>query len=956
MDGKKSFRLAETASFGPFRLTPRSRLLVRGEEPVTIGGRAFDILVALVERAGEVVSRRELIDQVWPGVIVDETSLRVHLAFLRKTLGDGSHGARYIANVSGRGYCFVAPIQRSEARQPSYEAAAYVRMLNTAQMPAPLARMVGRDDAVGALIGSLMDQRFINIVAAGGMGKTTVAVAVAHRVLLDFGNAVCFVDLGAITDKALVVSAVASAVGGIAQTNEPLPALLAALSDKRLLLVLDNCEHLIEAVAPLAERIFREAPRVHILSTSREPLGAQGENIYRLLPLESPMKEEELSASEALTASAVQLFMDRAAASGYAIELTDADAPTVAGICRRLDGIALAIELVASRVGAYGIRGTAELLGSRLGLSLGGRRTALPRHQTLRAMLDWSYNLLSPAEQTVVGRLSIFASPFTLDGAMAVGQHTAIADILTSLVNKSLIWRLNIDGSIHYRLLDTMQVYAAAQLEKSGELLEVAGRHASHYMELLGSASADLNPDGAQDTTALSPHLGNIRLALEWSFSKHGDVTVGVRLAARAAPMFLSLSLLAECERWCARALSLLPTSDLGNDTELSLLTASAISTMFSLGNGDRVRATIERALALAERLSAHRQQLQLLAGLSIFLSRTAAYREALMIAERIIPLAKQSDDRAALVMAEWMIGVSHHLMGNQESAAYHCERGVRYAARWKVERVIFFRFDHRARALVAFSRNLWLRGHTDRAVELARQMVDEAIGGARPVDVCSTLTYSIPVFIWSHHLDEAEFWIEQLVAHASRNSLTPYRTVGTALRSELSLIRGDMTTGFPQLRQALNTMRNDRHTILTSGFCRALAEGLAAFGQFEEAATTIAEGIELTERGGETFDFPNLLRAQAEILLAGPRPDAARAETLLVQSIEISSRQFALAWQLHAAIPLARLWAAQQRRDEASELLLRLRSKFWTAPASLYYAAKRAVLEDPLLFAPLKD
>jgi predicted ATPase/DNA-binding winged helix-turn-helix (wHTH) protein len=950
------FRAGETAAFGPFRLTPTRRLLIKGEQAVVIGGRALDILIALLERPGQVVGRRELIDRVWPNVTVDDRSLRVHLTGLRRVLGDGEDGARYIANVSGRGYRFVADVQRSSGTVASSPIAEMAPPVRTANLPAPLARVIGRQKAIERVRALLAAGRLISIVAPGGMGKTTVGVALAHALLHDFDDSVCFVDLAAITDETLVVSAVASAVIDITQTTTTLPGLLSGLADKHLLLVLDNCEHVIEAVASLVERMLSAAERVHILATTREPLRVEGEIIYRLPPLESPLGTGDLSASEAQAASAVQLFLERSEASGHRIELTDADAPAVAAICRHLDGIALAIELAASRVGMYGIRGVADLLERRFGLLWEGRRTALPRHQTLRATLDWSYNLLSPDEQTILCRLSVFAGYFTLDGAVAVSAETGVqvaevAEAVTSLINKSLIWNSEIEGTVYHRLLDTTRAYARAKLDNNGDGPAVERRHAFHYADFLSSALFKFSPDGYQDMSPLSPHLGNVRVALGWSFSESGDTAVGVRLAAHAAPLFLSLSLLAECERWSTCALSAISSSDRGTETELALLAAAAVSSMFAVGNSGEVRATIERGLALAVTLSARGQQLQLLAGLSIFLSRTAAFREALAVAERIIAVAEQIDDQPALVMAEWMIGVSHHLIGNQAAAQLHCERGFQYATERNILQVTFFRFNHRVRAQVALARCLWLRGQPMRSIESAQQVVHEAISDGQAVDLCSTLTYAIPVFIWNNRLDDAESLIERLVNHAVRNSLAPYHAVGIALRGELAVARGDAAAGVPLLRRALSSMRADRHTVLLPGFCRVLAEGLALAGNFDEAAATIAEAMTLAQQGGESFDLPNLLRADAEIRMLGPRPDLTAAEALLLQSIEHAERQSAPAWQLHSAIPLARLWVRQQRRIEATDLLSRVRRQFTSAPGKSYPAASRAVGEDPSLF-----
>ncbi len=369
----------------------------------------------------------------------------------------------------------------------------------------------------------LLARRFVSVVGSGGMGKTTVAVSVAHALLEEFGNAVYFVDFGVVTDEKLVPSAVAAALGVSGQTQDPLPALVAFLAGRRLLLVLDNCEHVIDAAAALAECLHREAPRVHILTTSRESLRVEGEHAHLLLPLNYPTETENLTAADALATPAVQLFMERAVASGHASELTDADAPTVAAICSRLDGIALAIELAGSRVGAYGIRGTWDLLGNRFKLLWRGRRTAPPRQQTLAAMLDWSFNLLSERDRRVLGRLSIFVGPFTLEAAQAVATDDRIdamevADAIAGLICKSLIWVVPIDGTAHHRLLDATRAYAAEKLAQTNEPNHTARQHARYFAQRLSSCAGQGVAIRTEDVRFAAPYLGNIRAAWSGAF------------------------------------------------------------------------------------------------------------------------------------------------------------------------------------------------------------------------------------------------------------------------------------------------------------------------------------------------------------------------------------------------------------------------------------------------------
>src|ERR1700677_3691551 len=398
MSDSRNFQPADVLSFGPFNLFAAERLLKKADEPIALGGRAIDILIALVEQAGEVVAQRELISRVWPDVTVEDANLRFHIAALRKALGDGRDGSRYVSNVVGRGYCFVAPVTRSSAKQA-------VRLIGTTttervqKLPPRLARMVGRDDTVRAMAQQLQTWRFVSIVGPAGVGKTTVAISVAHTLIDGFHDAVFFIDLAALTDPQLVPTAVASALGLVVQTQDPVVGVLAFIGDRKILLVLDNCEHVIGVAAALAERLVLGAPRAHILATSREALRVEGEHVHLLYSLDCPPEGAGLTASEALQYPAAQLFMERATASGHGGVLSDIDAPIAGGVCRRLDGIALAIELAASRVGCVGIRGAAELLDNRFGLLLHGRRTAHPRHETLSAMLDWSYNLLSEREK-----------------------------------------------------------------------------------------------------------------------------------------------------------------------------------------------------------------------------------------------------------------------------------------------------------------------------------------------------------------------------------------------------------------------------------------------------------------------------------------------------------------------------------------------------------------------------
>ncbi len=450
--------------------------------------------------------------------------------------------------------------------------------------------MVGRDQTVQEISEQLKTERFVTIVGPGGIGKTTVAVSVGYELLTEFAGAIQFLDLGPLNDPLLIPGTVASALGLPVQSADPTRGLIGFLRGKRMLLILDSCEHVIETAAALAERIFEEAPQVHILATSRESLRVEGEHVHRLSPLGSPPDDAGLTAAQALDFPAVQLFVERAIASGRRFELNDADAPVVAEICRRLDGIALAIELAAGRADAYGIQETLLLLNDRFKLLWEGRRTALPRHQTLRATLDWSYDLLSEHERLVLRRLSVFTGIFTLDAARSVAADddvdgAQIVASVVSLVTKSLIAVSAGDTTTRYRLLDTTRAYAAGKLVESGEADAIKRRHAIYYRELFERTETDLLVS-TNDSNLRSELLGNARVALEWSFSSRDDVGIGTSLAAVAAPFLSELSLLTECHRLTGRALAALGDADRGTRREMELQASLGSSLIHGVGLG----------------------------------------------------------------------------------------------------------------------------------------------------------------------------------------------------------------------------------------------------------------------------------------------------------------------------------------------------------------------------------
>ena len=930
-------------SFGAFRLLPRSRLLEKDGVPLHLGGRALDILIFLAERAGEVVDKRELVKRIWADVNVDEGSLRFHITSLRKALGDAGEGSRYVVNVPGRGYCFTAPLLRAAPAES--KPGATVSSLRS--IPAPLAKMIGRDDAVEKIATELSLHRFVTIVGPGGIGKTSVALAVAHGQLASFEGQVCFVDFGALTEPRLVPGTIAAALGLTVNSDDPIPGLLMSLRNRRTLLVLDSCEHIIDELAPLAERIVREAPELHVLATSRESFRTEGERVYRLFPLDCPPQRDGLSMADILAYPASQLFVERIAESLSEFELSEEDAPLVADICRRLDGIALAIELAAGRVNAYGIAGTASLLDSRFSLLWRGRRTAIPRHQTLSAALSWSYDLLPQAESATLRGLSVFVGPFTLEAALAVAACQGIGEAeaveaISNLLSKSLIATSPAERRLRYRLLDTTRAFAGDKLVESGEAARVARAHAEYFRDFLHDISIKSN--GMHSAGGFLPyadHLPNVRAALTWSFSEAGDHAIGVDLAAAAAQFFLELTLLTECHSWTQQALASADNFD--SRKEMTLQAAFGVSVMFTQGNTEGVRSAFTRSLQLAEALDDLHWQLWLLRGLHIYLTRVGDFHGALGTGVQGEGVARKLNDPTSTLNVEWMLGVAHHLIGNQGKAVQFCESAMVHNPGSQRLNIGHLGYDDRIVALVALARGLWLSGRPDRAIEAARYTVRQAEQLEQPLTLGISLIWTIYVFLWVGDWASAESLIDRLIDHSARHFLGPYHAVGIGQKGELLLRRGDTTRGIEHLRRSQATLYATRHRIMTTVFATALAEGLAALNEADEALRTIDEAIAQIGDHGKSFDMPEMLRVKADILVQSAR--ATEAEACLQQSLALSRRQCARGWELRGAMSLARVWQRAGRKGDAQALLAPLVGQYQEGLSSRDLVAARGLL-----------
>lgn len=940
----------QEVAFGPFRLSGSRRFLERAGIPIDLGARALDILIVLVERAGEVVSKRDLMARVWPDVMIDDVNLRVQIMGLRRGLGEGEGGARYVATIPGQGYCFVAPVSRSKAREVALtqEAAA----LGAQKLPNRLARMVGREGAIGEISDQLSVHRFVTIVGPGGIGKTTVAVSVGHALLENFAGAVRFADLGPLNDPLLAASAIASALGLAVRFTDPAVGLVNFLRDKRILLILDSCEHVIETVSAIAERVCTEAPLVHILATSRESLRVEGEHVYPLSALESPPEDESLTAARALNFPAIQLFVERAAAGRQRFELQDADASMVGEICRRLDGIALAIELAAGRVNAYGIKETMTLLNDRFRLLSEGKRTALPRHQTLSATLDWSYDLLSEVERVILRRLSVFSGNFTLDAARSVVVGTDLGDpqvvaAVASLIGKSLVAT---DGNKtpRYRLLDTTRAYGLGKLVESGELDQIKRLHADYYQHIFGRIdSGSPERSRVEGFLVYAEHLDNVRAGLEWCFSERGDIRMGIALAAASVRLFLELSLLTECRRWAERAIAAFDDSDRGNLREMELRSALGLSLMFTKGNSDEARNSLLRGLELAEEFGDLRNQLRLLEKLHVFFQRIGDCHQAFALAQRSQSVAAALGDAASIAIANWTLGFSNYFAGNCVSAEANWGASIlRRDSSLTLGNSLSYDRDTDARTRCGLGSVLWVRGFPDQAMRIGRSTIQEGAALRDPSTFCICLIFTTFTFLRSGNQPEAEEMIERLLAHARKHSLAPYEAIGIGLRGTLSIDRGEAEAGIDLVHGAIETLHAGRYELHNPAFLCSLSEGLAMMKRSEEALTRIDEAIARIETNGQLLFLPEFLRIKGTIHAAAGCSDFDRAEELFLRSLKIANQQSALAWALRAATSAAELRIGQNRIESARDILVPVLDRFTEGFGTSDLRRAKAVLD----------
>jgi predicted ATPase/DNA-binding winged helix-turn-helix (wHTH) protein len=469
--------------FGAWEIDLARREMRLNGVPANIGSRAFEVVETLVQSAGELIDKYDLMNRVWPGAVVEENTLQAQISAIRRALGPDRG---LLKTVAGRGYRLLGDwiIRQKDCASAGLSTAEPARSYVT-NLTAPPSALIGRETAEAQLLEMLSTYRMITMTGPGGIGKSILAQTVARNLLATFRGDGLLVELVSLRDPALVPFAVATVLG-LKQGGEISFEFIARqIGGRKLLLVLDNCEHLIEGAARLAETLVRSCPHTTILATSREVLRIDGEYVYRVPPLDVPAPDGD-GDQDILGCSAVQLLIARTKALNADFSPRGENLHLVAAISRQLDGIPLAIELAAARVATLGLQQVAARLNDRFGLLTRGLRTALPRHQTLLATLDWSYELLPEMEARVLRHVAVFVGDFSLDAAIAVMddiEGVTVADGAASLVVKSLIAADFQAGDDHYRLLDTTRAYALEKLRGAGERREAARRHAEYFRE-----------------------------------------------------------------------------------------------------------------------------------------------------------------------------------------------------------------------------------------------------------------------------------------------------------------------------------------------------------------------------------------------------------------------------------------------------------------------------------------
>lgn len=909
--GDRASAHAETRwRFGTFVVWEQQRRVESRGQPLRLGPRSFDLLLQLLKRAGELVSKEELLAGVWAGVVVEEASVRVHMSLLRKALGEpGDDDAcrEWITTVPLRGYRFNGRVARESADEAA--PATPRPQASPTRLPARLTGLVGRAPELSDVLSSLAAQRLVTIVGPGGIGKTSVAVRAAELFQQQTGAETAFVDLAPLISPQHVLGTMARSLGIAADLPDPVHAIVQSLAGRNMLMLVDNCEHVLDSLALPAARLLAAAPGLRILATSREALRIAGEYVLRLPALSVP-DAEHFALAEALQWPSVELLVERARAAG-ARDFDESDGPLLAKISRQLDGIPLAIELVAARLGVQSVTDLALRLDDHMRLLSLDNRAASARHRTLAAALDWSIALLDEAELRVFRRLSVFRGRFDAEAALGVAADGMDAgeafDALTSLAGKSLVSFDGDDAVAPYRLLDTTRSYAAALLEKSGERAAQLKRHVALVLDLMKMATADL-PKLPEQAWAerYAYRLDDVRFALATCTREQPDAKTAAALVTASTPLWFHLSQVAEYRDWVAAALELVDREE-HPDTETAAALANAM--IIALLHTDELNpglgAICDRALAAALAVGGRVLELQARWGRCTHDIFRGEYAAALRNSETLLAAAQAWSDPAALNLAHRVRAMACHFCGRFEAARRHCGESLRSGAGARRTRTNMVGVDPGVAAKAMLARTLWIQGDAEQALATAREAVAGAASAGHAVSLCAALYGACPPALWSGDFELAGTWIGMMKDEARRCGLVGWQRyagwfeqgllLGTAADADhhVRKVSGQFATYDPPHKEMLVTFCPDW---VDDAMVARLARGE---GLWSAAEVWRAIGCR-SERQGATRE----------------------AEGFYRRALETARQQHAGAWELRAALSLARLWSGTDRPREALALL----------------------------------
>ncbi|MDH4611583.1 winged helix-turn-helix domain-containing protein [Pseudomonas sp. BN102] len=928
--------------FGHCEVTPARRLLRVHGQSVELQGRAFDLLVALLEAKGQVVSKDELMRAVWPGRIVEENTLEAQVSLLRKALGPERNSIR---TVSGRGYQFTG---QPPASPPSANL----------HIPLGVSRLIGREEALFELADSIHQQRLVTLIGSGGIGKTRLALECAHDLVTLFPDRVCLADLAPLSTAEFLIPTITAALGlAPASGKASLEQIAGSLSGRRILLVIDNCEHLIDAAASAVEALLRANATLQILATSREPLRVEGEHLYRVGPLVTPAPGA--AARDVAACSSVRLFEARQEHGQIDPLEPDQAMQLKSRICRRLDGIPLAIELAAARVATLGLLDVAERLDGALDLLAGGSRSALPRQQTLRATLDWSFNLLSEREQTLLRRLSVFAGSFGLEGALAVGVAVdlgteEIGAGIDGLVSKSLMGLSQHSNGGRYRLLETTRSHAVEKLAACGEESASRRRHALYLLEVFSSASS-LWELGESPRCALCEALQeDLREALHWTLDQGNDSVLGIDLSIAALPFWLQRSQVTECLVSASRALSHLATPDLFERKVMKLEAARGKALLYT-GATVETREAFQHARSIANRLDDYDHQALATWGIWAHGYLNGPYVQNLQIAEDFLRLAHRRPDAGDALVAQRMVALSRLCLGQIEVAREGLQDVLRqYPENLRQRHILRYAYDQKVAALCALAYTLWLQGFPDQASRTLQEAEHQAHACGHLASRWHVLTMStcsinlliggLPALAYpSQQLLDARGW-QHLNAHPIGAGQF---WGGEFWRGLYRLWQGEQDAYEKVICPALEQLGRVRFASYLAPYTSALCTLLAQRERLGEALRLIDMAIDHATGADDLSALPELIRCQGDLLLvASDTGRSGPGEKLLLKAQRMARERGLKSWELRATTSLARLWIRQGKQTRAARELTELMDSFSEGFGTADFEAARQLVK----------